>query len=145
MISNISQEENSKVDIIAHSMGGLDARWFIEKLDGDRFVDDLITLGTPHQGSYVAYLAYFTPGGKDLIPDSDFLKLLNDGQLAQGVEYTAVWSDSDEFIVPKESAKIPSLELNSVEKARNIFAGRYEHVQLVTSKKVLEQYMGYLD
>jgi triacylglycerol lipase len=44
----------SKVHIIAHSMGGLDARYLISKLGwGDR-VASLTTISTPHRGSRIA-------------------------------------------------------------------------------------------
>lgn len=41
-------------DIVAHSMGGLVARWLVEKLGMSWRVDDLITLGTPHHGAPLA-------------------------------------------------------------------------------------------
>jgi len=41
-------------DIISHSMGGLVARWLVEKLGMAGRVDDLITLGTPHHGAPLA-------------------------------------------------------------------------------------------
>lgn len=40
-----------RVHIIAHSMGGLDARYMISCLDMDEAVLSLTTLGTPHRGS----------------------------------------------------------------------------------------------
>ncbi|MBI3354078.1 MAG: hypothetical protein HY034_04225 [Nitrospirae bacterium] len=45
---------DSKVNIIAHSMGGLDARYMISKLDMADKVATLVTIGTPHSGSYFA-------------------------------------------------------------------------------------------
>lgn len=43
-----------KVNIIAHSMGGLDARYAISKLDLGKQVAALITIGTPHHGTPLA-------------------------------------------------------------------------------------------
>ena len=43
-----------KVNLIAHSKGGLDAKWMIEHLDMAEKVASLTTLCTPHQGSPVA-------------------------------------------------------------------------------------------
>lgn len=40
-----------KVNIIGHSMGGLDARHFISNLGGHEVTASLTTLGTPHRGS----------------------------------------------------------------------------------------------
>jgi pimeloyl-ACP methyl ester carboxylesterase len=37
--------------IMAHSMGGLVSRWFIEKLGGNRIVQRLVMLGTPNNGT----------------------------------------------------------------------------------------------
>lgn len=37
--------------ILAHSMGGLVSRWFIEKEGGDKVVSKLIMMGTPNAGS----------------------------------------------------------------------------------------------
>ena len=40
--------------LLAHSMGGLDARYWISRLDGARRCASLTTLGTPHRGSAAA-------------------------------------------------------------------------------------------
>src|SRR5207302_6034388 len=42
------------VHLLAHSMGGLDARYMISCLDGKEKVLTLTTLGTPHRGSSFA-------------------------------------------------------------------------------------------
>lgn len=53
-----SRSEEGTVNIIAHSMGGLDARYMLSKLlkPGDFRVASLTTLSTPHRGSPVADL-----------------------------------------------------------------------------------------
>lgn len=43
-----------KVNIIAHSKGGLDARYVISSLGMEEYVASLTTVGTPHRGSQVA-------------------------------------------------------------------------------------------
>lgn len=47
-----------KVDIVAHSMGGLIARAYIQSADYQNDVDQLIFLATPHQGAPEDYLAW---------------------------------------------------------------------------------------
>jgi pimeloyl-ACP methyl ester carboxylesterase len=39
------------IEIVAHSMGGLVSRWFIEQEGGNAIVDRLVMLGTPNGGS----------------------------------------------------------------------------------------------
>jgi triacylglycerol lipase len=43
-----------KVNIVAHSMGGLDARYYISSLGGGDRVASLLTFSTPHRGSALA-------------------------------------------------------------------------------------------
>eukprot|EP01119_Soliformovum_irregulare_P019046 TRINITY_DN5960_c0_g1_i2.p2 TRINITY_DN5960_c0_g1~~TRINITY_DN5960_c0_g1_i2.p2 ORF type:complete len:161 (-),score=35.55 TRINITY_DN5960_c0_g1_i2:92-574(-) len=44
-------KDAKKVHLIAHSMGGLDARYYISMLGGNEHVYSLTTLSTPHRGS----------------------------------------------------------------------------------------------
>ncbi len=48
------RERGERVVVLAHSMGGLDARWMVSKLRGDELVKSLVTIGTPHRGCSVA-------------------------------------------------------------------------------------------
>ncbi len=45
---------SDKVNIIAHSMGGLDARYLISRLYYANHVASLTTISTPHRGTYIA-------------------------------------------------------------------------------------------
>ncbi|HHT66746.1 MAG TPA: hypothetical protein GX010_00755 [Erysipelotrichaceae bacterium] len=54
-ILKILEENNvEKINIIAHSKGGLDAKYMIEYLDMSKNVASLTTLCTPHKGSPIA-------------------------------------------------------------------------------------------
>ncbi|MBH8577025.1 caspase family protein [Nostocaceae cyanobacterium CENA369] len=47
----LSENDDKELHIIAHSMGGLVSRWFIEQEKGNKVVNHLIMLGTPNAGS----------------------------------------------------------------------------------------------
>ncbi|MDJ0595672.1 MAG: caspase family protein [Pleurocapsa sp. MO_226.B13] len=47
----LSEDHGKELHIIAHSMGGLVSRWFIEREGGNKVVQHLIMLGTPNAGS----------------------------------------------------------------------------------------------
>ncbi len=47
----LGANHRKELHIIAHSMGGLVSRWFIEREGGNKVVQHLITLGTPNAGS----------------------------------------------------------------------------------------------
>ncbi|HVT75379.1 MAG TPA: hypothetical protein VHD69_03160, partial [Candidatus Paceibacterota bacterium] len=63
-----------KVDIVAHSMGGLVVRSYIESLDYADDISNLIFLGTPQYG---APLAYLTAEGGELAGDSLWDRVLH--------------------------------------------------------------------
>lgn len=53
-----------KINIIAHSKGGLDSRYAISKLGSDKYVASLTTINTPHKGCIFAeYLLEKAPEG----------------------------------------------------------------------------------
>ncbi len=66
-----------KVNIVAHSMGGLDMRYALSKLDIARNVSSLTTVSTPHHGTSLAELTLKTP---EAIRDklADFLDWMGD-------------------------------------------------------------------
>lgn len=47
-----------KVNIIAHSKGGIDTQAALVQYGAHRFVDKVITLGSPHYGTHIADLSY---------------------------------------------------------------------------------------
>jgi pimeloyl-ACP methyl ester carboxylesterase len=65
-----------KVDLVAHSMGGLVARSYIQSKEYKNDVDQLIFLATPHKGATKAYLTWeggeFGPKPKDKIQQRIF-------------------------------------------------------------------------
>ena len=61
---------NYRFSIVGHSMGGLVARYYIENLGQDNYVDKLITICTPHWGSGYANLSN-TVGAKHVLCDHD--------------------------------------------------------------------------
>ncbi|MEK9151387.1 MAG: right-handed parallel beta-helix repeat-containing protein [Patescibacteria group bacterium] len=70
-----------KVDIVAHSMGGLVARQYIESVSYQEDIDQLITLGTPHNGAPKSYLAW---EGGDF--GHDFFDVILKWIISQGAE-----------------------------------------------------------
>jgi pimeloyl-ACP methyl ester carboxylesterase len=50
----LDSEHNKQLDLVAHSMGGLVSRCFIELNQGDKIINTLVMLGTPNGGSHMA-------------------------------------------------------------------------------------------
>jgi triacylglycerol lipase len=79
----INRYTSGRVNIIGHSMGGLDSRYLISRLGfGDRVVS-LTTLSTPHHGSPVADVA-LEAAGPEAYAAAEFLFRLMGYSLAAG-------------------------------------------------------------
>jgi triacylglycerol lipase len=138
-------DDGGEVDVIGHSMGGLETRWYVEEMGGAEYVDNVVTLSTPHQGTRTSGLAAFVKGARDMLPASRFLKKLNVDGLAEGVEYTAVWSEGDYAVYPNERAALPEDWVASDRyDAKNVRAGSFGHLEMVARRSVFEGYRTYL-
>ncbi len=95
-----------RIDIVAHSMGGLVARTWIQLLGGHRRVDRLITLATPHGGTESA--AWLPSAvGVQLRPGSELLRRLDDAPVPAHVHATSIVAGGDTVVRPLASARAP--------------------------------------
>ncbi|MHC5703431.1 esterase/lipase family protein [Streptomyces tirandamycinicus] len=105
-----------RVDIVGHSLGGLIARYYVQRLGGDGRVRTLVTLGTPHTGTRVAPLASAHPIVRQMRPGSAVIEEL--GLPAPGcrTRFVSFWSDLDQIMVPLETARLehPDLMVRNV-------------------------------
>jgi len=97
----------AKVDIVAHSMGSLNSRWYIKFVkEGEANVDDWVSLGGPNHGTTTANFCFST-ACVEMRPGSTFLSELNAGDETPGtVNYWTWWSPCDEFINPDSSVPL---------------------------------------
>lgn len=97
-----------RLDIVAHSMGGLATRVWLREGGAGR-VRRVVFAGSPHQGTWSAYLAW-GEGSEEMRPGSPFLDSLNAGPpVPEGVEALTVRTPLDTHILPPESATLPGV------------------------------------
>lgn len=98
-----------RVDVVAHSMGGLAVRHFLQSADGESSVRRVVFLGTPHRGTVAAMLAW-GEGGREMVPGSPFLTNLNEeAERPAEVEMLAIRTPVDLRIIPGSSAVLPGV------------------------------------
>jgi triacylglycerol lipase len=104
-----------RIHVVAHSLGGILLRWYVQELGGDRTVDVAITLATPHEGTSAAYL-WPERTARQLRPGSRLVRRLASGAQATPVRWIAFWSDADVLVRPHTAGRLvaPVLEATNV-------------------------------
>lgn len=133
--------EFQHVDIVAHSMGGLIALYYIRRLGGHRLVRNLITLGSPFRGTWSAYvgtmfMGAISKGVWQMLPRSKFLKELH--SRASPKVPTSVFSIAAQY----DTISPPSSCFLKGAVNRILPLG---HAGLLMDKRVFENVISFLD
>jgi triacylglycerol esterase/lipase EstA (alpha/beta hydrolase family) len=105
----VAQEKAGRapVDIVAHSNGGVLARFWARHHDGAHRARRIVTLGSPHHGTQLAAVAaaeapdLCPEACQEVRPDSAFLRALNSGdETPAGTDWVSVFTDLDDVVTP---------------------------------------------
>jgi len=93
--------------LIGFSMGGLVARYYVQRMDEASRVRRLITISSPHRGTWTAYLLW-NIGARQMRPGSAFLRdLERNREVLTRARFTSIWTPLDLMIVPANSSVVP--------------------------------------
>ena len=123
-----------RIHLVGHSLGGLIARYYVQRLGGDAQVHTLVTLGTPHQGTHAARLLPW-PLVKQLRPGSDLMAELDEPAPDCRTRFVSFYSDVDQLMVPQRRARIAHPDLS----ARNVRINGVGHMSLPFDRRVVHQ------
>lgn len=92
-----------KIDIIAHSMGGLSSRYYARELGGSDKIEAWVSLGGPNHGTTTANFCGLQ-SCLEMRPGSSFLTSLNTGDETPGAPRYGTWrTPCDNVTTPPES------------------------------------------
>lgn len=95
--------------VVAHSEGGLVAAYWVKQLDGRHRVRAVLTMGTPHRGTPLAWallpIAPIAPSILQMTPQSAMIRELGTGEWPVDVRLTSLYSRGDR-VVPYPSALV---------------------------------------
>ena len=126
--------------IVAHSMGGLVARawWRASAARGEApRVHHVITLGTPHQGTWLARWGH-TTNGRQMRLASPWLQALAAEEPAdRATAFSCFYSNCDNIVFPAHTATLPGAQAH--------FVPGIPHVALATDPGVRTQVMALIE
>jgi triacylglycerol lipase len=96
------------IHLFGFSMGGLICRYYVQQLAGVERVHRLVTLASPHQGTWMAHLYQRRPACIQMRPGSRFLNALNhDLSALDAIDFISLWTPLDLTIMPATSSQLP--------------------------------------
>lgn len=115
--------------LVCHSMGGLAARAWWRSSHGSRPVARIVTIGTPHGGTWLARFSR-RPNGRQMQLQSGWLQQLSAHEGRQALPPMTCWySNCDNVVFPPSTATLPD--------ADNRFVPGRAHVALAFDESVM--------
>lgn len=117
--------------VVAHSMGGLVVRAWLRSSAADQRVAGVITIGSPHAGTWLARFSR-SPNGRQMRRGSDWLAALAASEPAERrMRFTCFYSDCDNIVFPPSTATLAG--------ADNRLIPGVAHIALVEHPDVFEE------
>ena len=129
-------EAGARIDIVAHSMGGLAVRQLLHAHAERMHVRRVVFLGTPHAGTHAAYLGW-GQGARDMRRGSSFLNALAAATPGDSVDLISIRTPLDMRVFPGTSAELVG--------ARNLTVWCAGHRRLLSAPGVLRLVQSLLE
>ncbi|MDP8255265.1 MAG: hypothetical protein P9M14_05910 [Candidatus Alcyoniella australis] len=157
----LARTNAEKVDVVAHSMGAISTRLWIQQYGGDAFVRDVVTLaGASHGSSTICLTLWLGEGADEMCPSyadeqhshNSVQWMLNGDPAANDVDETpfgveeggtvywqgAFYSNVDMTVTPPESACLNQSHRNDCSHPVNIMAPGLSHDDIILDVEVFD-------
>jgi len=123
--------------IVAHSMGGLAVRTWLVRYAADGRIDRIITVATPHAGTWLARFS-FSLNGSEMRRDGRWLNVLRRQESPRRyARFTCFYSHCDNIVFPASTATLPG--------ADNRHVPGSAHVDLLFQPEVFNEVLRVLE
>ncbi|MES2398500.1 MAG: alpha/beta fold hydrolase [Pseudomonadota bacterium] len=123
--------------LVCHSMGGLAARAWLKAHGSEARVRHVVTIGTPHRGTWLARFGH-GHNGLQMRLTSDWLGQLDEGMHPERhARFTCWYSNTDNIVFPTSTATLPGADNRLVRGAA--------HVQMAFLPEVMNTTLALLD
>jgi predicted alpha/beta hydrolase family esterase len=128
-VARVSQATGQPPILVCHSMGGLAARAWLRARSAHGRVHHVITIGTPHHGTWLARFSRM-PNGTQMARQGGWLRALERGEhAASHAAFTCWYSNCDNIVFPASTATLAG--------ADNRLVRGVAHVQLAFRPEVM--------
>ncbi len=123
--------------LVCHSMGGLAARAWLRAHNADTRVAHVVTIGTPHRGTWLARISRGLNGQQMQAGGGWLQQLKRDEPPQRAALFTCYYSNCDNIVFPTSCATLDGAE--------NRFVPGVPHIALVFDPEVMREVLDRLD
>ena len=123
--------------LVCHSMGGLAARAWLKLMKAEARVHHVVTIGTPHRGTWLARFGQGRNGRQMRLLSDWQAQLDHDMPAGRHALFTCWYSNCDNIVFPASTATLPG--------ACNRLVRGAAHVQLAFVPQVMQATLALLD
>ena len=105
--------------LVCHSMGGLAARAWWRRHAGEGRVAHVVTIGTPHRGTWLARFSRLA-NGRQMRMGGDWLRELEATEVPRAGVFTCWYSNCDNVVFPPRTATLAHADNRLVEGAAHV-------------------------
>ncbi|TDM08373.1 MAG: permease [Ideonella sp. MAG2] len=135
-VQRLTQATGRPPLIVAHSMGGLATRAWLQRYQADARVAGVVTIGTPHQGTWLAHWGS-APNARQMAPGGAWLTQLASSEPASRAgRFVCYFSHCDNIVFPAMTAVLPG--------ARAVHIRGAAHVDLIHRAEVFDEVLAVL-
>lgn len=122
--------------LVCHSMGGLVARAWLRAAAGDARVAHVITIGSPHGGTWLGRFSR-AANGRQMVLASPWLGALGaaEGQ-ARRQRFTCWYSNCDNIVFPASTATLPGADNRFIAGVSHVALAFHPHVMHASLAKI---------
>lgn len=124
------------VVLVGHSMGGLAIRAWLARFDGDARMHRVITIGSPHQGTWLAKFSPATNARQMRLRSPWLSQLAQQESADRRARFTCFFGHCDNIVIPAACATLPD--------AQNVHVPATAHVQMAFRTQVFDEVCRWL-
>ena len=135
-VAQVTQATGLPPLLVCHSMGGLAARAWLQTMQADDRIHHIVTIGTPHRGTWLARFSHGLNGQQMRLNANWHRGLDRDAPSQRPSLFTCWYSSSDNIVFPASSASLPG--------ANNQLVRGLAHVQMAFAPQVMSATLALL-
>jgi pimeloyl-ACP methyl ester carboxylesterase len=119
-VDRVRQATGRPPVLVCHSMGGLVARAWLRTQSGEPVVAHVVTVGSPHAGTWLARWSHL-PNGRQMRQNSAWIQALReDWTPARAARFTCWYSNCDNIVMPPSAATLPGADNRLLQGAAHV-------------------------